>query len=207
MTTIRDEPTGKSEYDDPDDEFHGSEWVSVLYTAGGPYRAGKSYRPDPIGERRAVKAADYKSGSIFLSADHLVEDLAEFFELLKELSTDPYAFIIRGVRANWGGGETKKHRLTNKTGVVVYRRAEKIHGTEGYFMEWPFRHLQMLDLDGVPLPEEMSVIADPEACVGWAVEQLLPPEFGDTDFVYQLSSSAGLTKKDDWSCVGLVERH
>jgi hypothetical protein len=64
-------------------------------------------------------------------------------------------------------------------------------------MEWPFRHLQMLDLDGVPLPQEMSVVADPEACVKWAVDQLLPPEFREASFVYQLSSSAGLTKRDN----------
>jgi len=55
----------------------------------------------------------------------------------------------------------------------------------------------MLDLDGVPLPAEMSVIIDPEACVIWAVEHLLPPEFQDVSFVYQLSSSAGLTKHDN----------
>jgi hypothetical protein len=54
----------------------------------------------------------------------------------------------------------------------------------------------MLDLDGAPLPPGMSVVAEPEACVTWAVEHLLPPEFGDASFVYQLSSSAGLTKKD-----------
>ena len=59
------------------------------------------------------------------------------------------------------------------------------------------RQLQMLDLDGVPLPAGMSVIIDPQGCIEWAVDNRLPPEFRDVDFVYQLSSSAGLTKADD----------
>jgi len=57
--------------------------------------------------------------------------------------------------------------------------------------------LQMLDLDEVSLPDEMSVVSDPEVCVKWAVDHLLPPEFGDASFVYQLSSSAGLTKLEN----------
>jgi hypothetical protein len=55
----------------------------------------------------------------------------------------------------------------------------------------------MLDLDGISLPPGYSVIAEPEACVEWAVQHLLPPEFREASFVYQLSSSAGLTKADD----------
>ena len=55
----------------------------------------------------------------------------------------------------------------------------------------------MLDLDGVPLPNEMSVVTDPETCVEWAVNHLLPPEFSKASFVYQLSSSAGLTKREN----------
>jgi hypothetical protein len=55
----------------------------------------------------------------------------------------------------------------------------------------------MLDFDGVSLPEHMSIVDDPEACVKWAVDNLLPPEFADASFIYQLSSSAGLTKRDN----------
>jgi hypothetical protein len=55
----------------------------------------------------------------------------------------------------------------------------------------------MLDFDGVPLPDGMSVIVDPEACIYWVVDHLLPPEFKQADFVYQLSNSAGLTKPEN----------
>ena len=180
---------------DLDAEF-APEWISVLYAAGGPYRAGKSYRPDLSGSRRAIKAGDYALGSLFLSTDYGVGNFDRFFGLLKILADDPYAFIVRGVKSDWSGCKRGQHRKTDKEGFIVYRRSVKLHGSEGYFMEWPFRHLQMLDLDGVPLPQRMSVITEPEACVKWAVEQLLPPEFGDASFVYQLSASAGLTKKD-----------
>ncbi len=43
----------------------------------------------------------------------------------------------------------------------------------------------------------MSVVTDPETCVEWAVVHLLPPEFSKASFVYQLSSSAGLTKREN----------
>lgn len=59
------------------------------------------------------------------------------------------------------------------------------------------RQLQMLDLDGVALPAGMSVVDDPEPCVVWAVDNLLPPEFREASFVYQMSCSAGMTKPDD----------
>jgi hypothetical protein len=55
----------------------------------------------------------------------------------------------------------------------------------------------MLDFDGVPIPLDMSVVVDPEGCIKWAVDNLLPPEFADASFIYQLSASAGLTKLDN----------
>ena len=48
------------------DDYPGSESMEVLLTAGGPYKAGKSYRPDPSGARRAVKVDDYSLGTKFL---------------------------------------------------------------------------------------------------------------------------------------------
>jgi hypothetical protein len=197
------EPGDDFEYfdgmDDPelDPEFvTNAEVLWALRTLGSGRRAGKSYRPDPSGSRTAVKAAEYKLGLVFCCTFESAVNLNQFFELLKELSADPSAFLIRGMMADWGA-PLKRHNITKRCGYVVYRRSVKKHGDKGYFQEWPFRHLQMLDLDGVPLPETMSVVADPEACVNWAVQNLLPPEFRDASFVYQLSSSAGLTKADN----------
>ena len=70
-------------------------------------------------------------------------------------------------------------------------------------MEWPFRHLQMLDLDGVPLPQRMSVITG-QRHREMGCRATAPAEFGDASFVYELSASAGLTKKDHELNVHLV---
>jgi hypothetical protein len=180
--------------DGPND-FAGYEVLCVLRTPGGRFTATKSYRPDPTRLRTAVKAADYNSEALFLCTLTSLENLEQFFELLQDLSTDPGAFIIRGMLADWGAVE-RQHRVSKRKGFVVYRRSVKVHSADGYFSEWD-RKLQMLDLDEVSLPDGMSVVSDPETCVKWAVDHLLPPEFGDVSFVYQLSSSAGLTKLEN----------
>src|SRR5262249_7044268 len=104
-------------------------------------------------------------------------------------------FVIRGHLAD-EVYERRQHRITKEVGYLVKRRAVRIHGLEGYFTDVS-RQLQMLDFDGVPLPNNMSIVDDPEACVEWAVDNLLPPEFRDASFIYQLSASAALTKLDN----------
>jgi len=177
------------------DDYPGLESLAVLLTPGGRYTAGKSYRPDPTGSKRAIKVSDYDLGWLFLCYEVWIEGLDQLFGLLNEISSDPHAFVVRGRRADWLA-ERKRHLVTGVEGYVVHRRSARIHGLEGYFQDTN-RQCQMLDLDGVPLPHEMSVVADPEACIRWAIIHLLPPEFRDASFVYQLSSSAGLTKRDD----------
>ena len=125
----------------------------------------------------------------------VIDGLEAVLDLLRSLSTDPCAFLVRGVLEDCVG-KPGRNRATGITGVVVYRRSVAVHGDEGYFRD-EAHQLQMLDLDGVPLPDDMSVVADPEPCIKWAVDHLLPPEFAEASFVYQLSSSAGLTKRDN----------
>ena len=183
------------DWPDGPNDFYGYELLCVLRTPGGRFAATKSFRPDPSGLRTAVKAADYNSGWLFLCTLTFLENLEQFFDLLKDLSTDPSAFVVRGIYFGCDA-QLKQHRVTKKTDYVVYRRGVKGHGTDGYFSEWE-RRLQMLDLDGVAPPDGLSVISNPEGCVNWAVDHLLPPEFANASFVYQLSSSAGLTKLDN----------
>ncbi len=115
--------------------------------------------------------------------------------LLQKLSTDPCKFVVRGYLSD-EADDYRQHRMTKETGYLVRRRTVRLHGREGYFREVP-RQLQMLDFDGIPLPDDMSVIVDPEGCIRWAVDNLLPPEFAGASFLYQLSASAGLTKLDN----------
>jgi hypothetical protein len=130
---------------------------------------------------------------MFLHNSVVIDCLEDVLDLLKSLSTDPCAFLVRGV---WEDCAGEPGRQTEMPGVVVYRRSVAIHGDQGYF-RGEAHQLQMLDLDGVPLRDEMSVVSDPEKCIKWAVDHLLPPEFRDASLVYQLSSSAGLTKRDN----------
>lgn len=182
------------ESDRPND-FAGSEFIWVLRTSHSRHRAGKSYRPDPGGLRNAIKASDYKSGEIFLATPYAVDSLEDFFKYLQYWSMDQSVFIVRGHFANFWDTPRKQHKITKHIGYVVYRRSVKTRGADGYFEEYP-RKLQMLDLDGMPLPEGLSVTRNPEECVKWAVDHLLPPEFRQASFIYQLSSSAGLSKLD-----------
>lgn len=177
------------------DDYPGFESLCVLITAGGQYRSGKSYRPDPSGQRRAVKVGDYSLGSVFLCQVHWIEGLEEVFEMLRYISKDACKFVVRGHLAE-DVGEQRKHWITGEVGYLVKRRAVRIHGPDGYF-DNVSRQLQMLDFDGVPLPEDMSIVEDPEACIKWAVDHFLPSEFVEASFIYQLSPSAGLTKRDN----------
>jgi hypothetical protein len=177
------------------DDYVGPEIQTILQTLENGCRAGKSYRPDPSGRRRAVKAADYKAGTKFFATTPIIEGLEDLYWLLVELASDPTAFLVRGVMPQWAGTPRRLKR-TGEYGHETVRRLVSIHGYAGAFEGVP-RQLLMIDLDGIPLPAGFNVVNDPEACVTWAVDNLLPPEFADASFVYQLSSSAGLTKADD----------
>ena len=89
------------------DDFPGVEIQSILWAPGGHLKAGKSYRPDPTGARRAVKVDDYKLGAFFLHNSVVIDSLEGVFHLLKSLSTDPCAFLIRGVL--YGSPEISGH--------------------------------------------------------------------------------------------------
>jgi hypothetical protein len=151
------------------DDYPGFESLSVLITVGGCYKAGKSYRPDPSGLRRAVKVDDYTSGVAFLCQVWWIDGLDDVFALLQRISKDPCKFVIRGHLPD-EVHERRQNRITKEVGYFVKRRAVRIHGLEGCFTDVS-RQLQMLDFDGVPLPENMSIVDDPEACVKWAVDR------------------------------------
>src|ERR1700730_3667715 len=76
------------------DDFPGVEIQSILRAPGGRHKAGKSYRPDPTGARRAVKVDDYKLGSVFLHNSVVIDCLEDVFDLLKSLSTDHDASLL-----------------------------------------------------------------------------------------------------------------
>ena len=177
------------------EDYIGPEIQTVLQTLEPGCRAGKSYRPDPSGNRRAVKAQSYRAGTKFFATQYIIDGLKDLYALLDKFASDPTAFLIRGVLAPWAG-VGRKLRRTGEYGYETVRRLVSIHGYGGAF-EGERRQLLMIDIDGASLPAGFNVVADPQTCVEWAIEELLPPEFGDVSFIYQLSSSAGLTYPDD----------
>jgi hypothetical protein len=176
-------------------DYPGFELQWVLQTLERGCRAGKSYRPDPSGKRTAIKAADYRSGEQFFATSHSLEGVDDLYCLLQRFAPDPTALLVRGTLPQWAGTDRRLKR-TGEYGYQVVRRLVSLHGYRGAF-EGVRRQLLMIDLDGMLLPAGFSVIKDPEACITWAIENLLPYEFRDASFIYQLSSSAGLTKADD----------
>src|SRR5438067_679060 len=168
------------------DDWIGPEIQTVLKTVEKGCRAGKSYRPDPTCQRRAVKAASYKAGTNFFATEYIIDGLKDLYWLLVELAPDPTAFLVRGVLAPWAGIR-RRLRRTGEYGYETVRRLVRIHGYTGTFEGAP-RQLLMIDLDGIALPSGFNVVADPAKCVRWAIEELLPAEFYDASFIYQLSS-------------------
>ena len=87
------EPRGRPE------DYPGVEILSILHTLQKHNKAGKSYKPDPTKEHRAIKAADYQLGQQFLCNFVTIQSLDDVYNLLQRLSGDPTAFLIRGMLA------------------------------------------------------------------------------------------------------------
>ncbi len=84
-------------------DYPGVEILSILYTLQKHNKAGKSYKPDPTKEHRAIKAADYKLGGRFLCTFVFIDSLDGLYTRLQRLSADPTGFLIRGMLAEWAG--------------------------------------------------------------------------------------------------------
>ena len=125
FTPLDDDEWGPSLEGRPDDH-PGYENLSVLQTPGGRYRAGKSYRPDSSGLRRASKVDDYSLGTDFLCNTVWFESLEEVFTLLQKLSTDPSKFVVRGYLSDQAD-EMRQHLITGETGYLVRRRTVRHH--------------------------------------------------------------------------------
>jgi hypothetical protein len=175
------------------DDYPGVEVQTILHVLPG-HVAGKQFRPDPTGKHRAALVSDYRIGEDFIASHVVIESLDDVFKLLKALAIDDAAFLVRGTVAEWAG-RLRRRKATGEVVTLLKRRMIDRH-EDGSLEDVP-RQLQMLDLDGVALPEGMSAVNDPQTSVEWAVDNVLPPEFRDASFVYQMSVSAGLTKSEN----------
>ncbi|WPY95633.1 hypothetical protein T8T21_05805 [Limimaricola variabilis] len=125
-----------------------------------------------------LKVDSGQFGSRFDVEQVAVECLESLYQQLCRLQSDPNKFVIRGALA--------EDRPT--TGV---KRTSRQNGTEpANFIACP-RQWLMIDLDGIPLPEEWIDLENHTVDILDYVISLLPPEFSGAACAYQWSGSMG----------------
>jgi hypothetical protein len=122
----------------------------------------------------------YSNGLRFKYSERTAADIHSLYSVLKKLSRNPKAFIIRGA--------IRDHVDPSKK---VYRRKdEKRWVDDAHFEECPRRWL-MIDFDKVPL-DGIDLVKAPGRTVRRAIKKYLPECYHNVSFVWQLSSSAGI---------------
>lgn len=126
-----------------------------------------------------MQTESFNAGRQFMCLTIPVADIGQLSIRLRELETCPRAFLIRGFplpqvrRDKW-------HRRLKHGPESTYRSPD-----DGHF--W-----FMLDIDKQALPEDFLLSpATVEAAIEHIIS-LLPPEFGNVSYYWQLSASAGI---------------
>lgn len=148
--------------------------LTVLFCA--PHNvATKTHRMAENG----MQTESFNAGRLFTCLTIPVADIGQLSIRLRELETCPRAFLIRGLplphvrRDKW-------HRRLKHGPDAAYRSPDDGHS---WFM---------LDIDKQALPEGFLLIpATVEAAIEHIIS-LLPPEFGNVSYYWQLSASAGI---------------
>jgi putative DNA primase/helicase len=128
----------------------------------------------------------YAAGKRFTPEERAVSSLSELAALLKEISRDPTAFVVRGALRD----DVRERLAVNPKHSIVRRKLQKNDGSDPTLAEVA-RFWLMIDVDKLPLPPWADLATDPDAVIAYAVEELLPETFQDADCFWQLSSSAG----------------
>src|SRR5438552_14744325 len=102
------------------EDWIGPEIQTVLRTVEKGRRAGKSYRPDPSGQRRAIKDANYRAGTQFFATHHLIENLDDLYWLLLKLAADRTAFLSGGC---WRNGREPRDGSRRQANTATKRFA------------------------------------------------------------------------------------
>ena len=153
--------------------------LRVLWTAHGN-AATKTYRLDDDG---TIRRTDFDAGYRFKTQPtRTIATVEDATGLLRDLAADPRAFLIRGTLRP-GADSRKRHR-------------RKMKGDDAAFMPAPSgRTWLTLDVDGLPIPDDIDPIRDPRGAAEYACAQL-PEPFRSAACCYQLSSSTGFAKVD-----------
>jgi hypothetical protein len=116
----------------------------------------------------------YNAGMRFHAYDWGVSNIVGLSSALTALETMPNCFVIRGAPAP--GLDCTRHQRRKKTNFQTPGRG---------------RYWVLIDFDKVPLPDGLR-LADSVAAVSEYLVMLLPPEFHQASYHWQLSSSTSI---------------
>ena len=149
--------------------------VTVLMTAPG-HTASKRFVKTAAG----IQKTDFNAGFLFKLLEPLpVTDIVSLHEALTAIESFPNMLVIRGAPLNASHAECWIRRLGD--------------GSEGSNFATPSigRRWVLIDFDKIALPKKHSLKKDTVAVCDYLIG-LLPPEFHDVSYHWQLSSSAGV---------------
>ena len=153
--------------------------LTVLLTASTKLAAKQFHTSDD----GSTQKRNYDAGFRFMVEQHQIENIYHLSELLQRLEYDPRRFIIRGT----------PHAESDLQRPVLRRmhRESQPDFNQHPFVDEPLPWV-MIDIDKLPTPEGMNVIDSPFDAAQHAIN-LLPEEFHDTSYFWQLSASAGIS--------------
>jgi hypothetical protein len=123
----------------------------------------------------------FDAGTWFLAVQLPASNIRDLGRLLRRLEHRPDVFPIRGVPAPGVDLSRPVRRMKNPD------PGGKIWFIEGGGQPWV-----LIDIDKLPVPEEIDPTRDPEGAIDYVVAHALPPELRGVTFVWQWSSSTGM---------------
>jgi hypothetical protein len=123
---------------------------------------------------------DFLAGTLFMCHQYQIDGIEGLNIGLVEIAKHTNCFVIRGA--------PRDHVNLD---VPVYRRKDvRAYGDDAHFEESPRRSL-MIDFDKIEIGKIIDIINAPEKAVEKVIRKVLPEQYHDVSFVWQLSSSAG----------------
>ena len=134
-----------------------------------------------LGKDGQIEKVDYNAGMFFGVMTRSVSDIFSLSTVLQAVETLPNAFVIRGALIKPPAPESGIRRLK-----------------ENFATPPQGRRWALIDFDKINVPEGLDLAKDMKAVIEHLVT-LLPTEFHDCSYHYQLSSSAGMGNPDNVS--------
>jgi hypothetical protein len=131
-----------------------------------------------LGDDGTIQKVDYNAGLLFGVMDKEVSDIFSLSTVLKGVEILPNALVVRGALINPPAPETGIRRLG-----------------ENFATPSRGRRWLLIDFDEIKVPDVLDLTKDTLAVIEHLVS-LLPEEFHDVSYHYQLSSSAGMGATD-----------